>query len=291
MLAGQTIVITGGASGIGRQLALLYAESGARPVAVDRDPQALANLLDHAKKYGFDIEAAEADVTDSAALMTLRDRLVRERKQIHVWVNNAGIAGLGSFLDVTPEAFDRVIDVNLKGLITGTRLALQTMEAQGFGRIVNMASVAGHCPAPFMSAYNASKHGVVGFTRSVQAELRMKGSPVSTLLVSPGFVDTEIIAKGTRLGFPEWLSFLLAKPNDVAREIVAATATLKDEIYPTANGKLMKSLYTVAPRTTVRSARVLLAKSWKDALLNRIDASPNSASGTRKVESESDRNS
>ena len=271
VIAGQTIVITGAAAGIGRELTLLYAKAGARLVAVDRDAKALESLGDHAKKYGFDVEPVEVDVTRPMVLAELAERLIKERKQIHVWINNAGIAPLGGFLDISAETFDRVLDVNLKAVVNGTRVALQTMEAQGFGRIINMASIAGHLPAPFMSAYNASKHGVVGFTRSLQAELRLTGSPVSILLVSPGFVNTEIIARGTALGFPEWLSFMLAKPFDVAKAIVGATHSSRLELYPTANGKLMKRLYHWAPKTTVKSARLLMARSWKDFLLNRID--------------------
>ncbi len=271
MLSGQTVVVTGAGAGIGRALALRYAAAQATVYAVDVDSSALARLKDEAEKYNHEIVPQQGDVTDRAGMREIRDRIMAQKKRLDVWVNNAGVAGIGAFLEVTPEAFERVLAINLTAVIDGTRLALETMEHCGHGRIVNMASIAGHLPAPFMSAYNASKHGVVGFSRSLQAELRLRQSPVSLLLVSPGFVDTAIIAKGTHLGFPEWLGFLLSKPDDVAKAVVGATRSSKDEIYPTLNGKLMKSLYKLAPSLTVRSSRMLLAKSLKDLLLNRVD--------------------
>jgi short-subunit dehydrogenase len=93
------------------------------------------------------------------------------------------------------------------------------------------------------------------------------------VLVSPGFVDTRILNKGEKNGFPEWLSFLLSKPESVADEIVRTLTRHKDEIYPTFNGKLMRRLYGVFPKATVNSSRMMLAKSWKDFLMNRFDTS------------------
>ncbi len=286
LLTGRIVLITGAAAGIGRHLALCFAGAQATVIAVDIDQTALDALVDEAAKFGLDVAGERCDVTELGALKAVRDRALHERKRIDIWVNNAGVAGTGAFADVSAEQFDRVLDINLKALVYGTRLALEAMEAQGMGRIVNMASVAGHLPAPYMTAYNASKFGVVGFSRALQAELRLRDSPVSITLVSPGFVDTDIIGRGTETGFPEWLSFLLAKPENVAKEIVAAVEAGKDEIFPTLNGKLMRGMYKIMPNTTVRSAKVLLAKSWKDVFLNRI-----TLEGRGRKGSESDPNS
>lgn len=269
MLTGRSVLITGAGAGIGRHLALQFAQLQAAVIAVDIDQRALNDLVDEASKYGLDVRSAVCDVTDAAALKEVRDRVLGEKKRLDLWVNNAGIAGTGAFTTISSAQFDRVLDVNLKALVYGTRLALETMEEQGHGRIVNMASVAGHLPAPYMTAYNASKFAVVGFSRALQAELRHRDSPVHITLVSPGFVDTGIIARGTQQGFPEWLSFMLSKPETVAREIVAAVTSGKDEIFPTLNGKLMRGLYKWMPDTTVRSAKILLARSFKEAVFNR----------------------
>ncbi len=120
-----------------------------------------------------------------------------------------------------------------------------------------------------MVTYVTTKHAVVGFTRALTEELRHKSSPVSLLLVSPGFVDTQILAKGEAFGFPDWLDFLLAKPETVAEAIYKAMPSRRTEIFPTFNGQMIRRMYGVLPKTTLRSCKVLFAKSWKDALLNR----------------------
>lgn len=269
MLAGKSVVVTGAGSGIGRVLALKLAALNADVWAADIATDSLASLAEEAEKLGHSLHVNVLDVVDADALARLRDAVLAERRSLDFWVNNAGIAGLGAFLDTTPADFFKVLDVNLKGLVNGTRVALEAMEKAGAGTIVNMASVAGHLPAPFMTAYNASKHGVVGFTRSLQSELKLKGSVVKIMMVSPGFVDTKIIARGEKLGFPESLSFLLATAESVADAVVKGMLSHRDEIYPTLNGKVMKGLYGWFPKTTVRSSRMLLAKNFRDILSNR----------------------
>lgn len=268
-LEAKTVVVTGAGSGIGRALALKLAKAGADVWALDIDAAAVASLAEEAAKFGQEIQARHADVTDRESLNKVKDELLQSRRDLDFWINNAGIARIGDFNEAAPDDFEKVVHVNLSGVVNGTRVALAAMESAGKGRIVNMGSIAGHLPAPYMTAYVAAKHAVVGFTRSLTAELRLKGSPVSMMLVSPGFVDTRIISKGEALGFPEWLSFLLSTPDAVAEEIVRALPSRREELYPTMNGKLMKSMYSLMPKSTVRSSRILLTKSWKDLVLNR----------------------
>lgn len=271
MLAGKSVVITGAGAGIGRVLALKLASQNAEVWAADIIPESLSDLVNDAEKFGHKIHAHQVDVVDRESLTRLRDAVLAERSTLDYWINNAGIAQLVPFKEASADDFDHVLDVNLRGLVYGTRVALEAMETAGSGTIVNMASIAGHLPAPLMTSYNASKHGVVGFTRSLQVELRLNHSPVKVMLVSPGFVDTKIINRGEKLGFPEWLSFLLSKPEAVADEIIRTMNHHKDEIYPTLNGKLMKRLYGIFPKTTANSSRMMLAKSWKDFILKRHD--------------------
>lgn len=273
MLAGKSVVVTGAGSGIGRVLALRLASHNAEVWAADIQAESLAELVDDAEKFGHKIHAHQVDVCDREAMGRLRDAVLAQRSSLDFWVNNAGIAHLVPFKEATPEEFDRVLDVNLKGVVYGTRVALEAMESAGSGTIVNMASVAGHLPAPLMTSYNASKFAVVGFTRSLAAELKLRDSPVKTLLVSPGFVDTKILKKGEKNGFPHWLAFLLTSPERVADDILRAMTTGKREIYPTLNGKLMRRMYGMFPGMTVTSSKALLAKSWKDFLMNRYDTS------------------
>lgn len=269
MFDGKTAVITGAGSGIGRSLTLKLASLGAHVWALDVNSASLEALTDEVSKFGYDVTTRTVDVASREQLVAVRDEIVDAGRGLDYWINNAGVAHLGEFLQQTPEAFDKLVAINLGGVVNGTRVALEVMETAGLGRIVNMASVAGHIPAPFMSSYVTTKHAVVGFTRALNEELSVKGSPVSLLLVSPGFVDTQIIAKGEKMGFPEWLSFLLAKPDNVANTILKAMRGRTREIYPTFNGQVLRRLYGVIPRATVRSSKVLLTKSWKDMVLNR----------------------
>lgn len=273
MLAGKSVVVTGAGAGIGKVLALSLASQNAEVWAADIQAESLAELVEAAEKFGHKIHAHQVDVADRGAMERLRDAVLAGRSSLDFWINNAGIAILGPFKDQTAEDFDRVIDINLKGVVYGTRVALEAMESAGSGTIVNMASVAGHLPAPLMTSYNASKFAVVGFTRALEAELKLRDSPVKTLLVSPGFVDTKILKKGEKNGFPPWLQFMLTSPEKVAEEIVRAMTGQKREIFPTLNGKVMRRMYGMFPGMTVSSSKALLAKSWKDFLMNRFDTS------------------
>lgn len=268
-LAGKSVVITGAAHGIGRETALLLAEKGAKVYAVDLDEQGLTNLVDSFSKYGRQVATFCGSVTDAAFLASVRDDVIDSAKAVDIWINNAGVAKIKPFLETEPDEFQQVLDINLSAVISGTRLALEKMEQQGKGLIVNIGSVAGYLPAPLMSSYNASKFGVTGFTKSLQAELKLSASPVRMMLVSPGFVDTKIVAKGEENGFPEWLGFMLSTPKDVARDIVRGIVREKTEISPTLNGKLMRRMYSVLPDTTVRSSRILLTKSFRDIFTNK----------------------
>lgn len=269
MFEGKNIVITGAGAGIGKALCEILLKQGASVWAFDRDEASLDALRMEAKKAGHDFHGVVGDVTAPGALEALGEKVVADSRRIDIWINNAGIAGLGEFQEISDELFDKVIDVNLRAVVRGTRVALRSMERNGAGTIVNLASVAGHIAPPFMAAYSASKHAVVGFTRSVAEELRLGGSSVKICMVSPGFVDTAIIAKGERLGFPHWLEFLLARPNDVAHEIVKGIKAGRAEIYPTLNGRLALRLHKILPRTTVRGTKLLMARSFKDLVLNR----------------------
>jgi short-subunit dehydrogenase len=235
------------------------------------DEKALHEAQDHADKFAWLLKTIKVDLTVSEELDRAYAQSLEALGPIDVWINNAGINGTGDFLDLTQESFERVITINFIALTRATRLALAGMNASGHGLIVNIASVAGIIEAPLMSAYVSSKHAVVGFTRALQAELELKDSPARTLLVCPGFVNTKIIEKGAKRGFPEWLSWMLSTPEKVSNAIVRGIKSGDTEVFPTMSGKMMLRMYKTARKTTVKSSRLLLAKSWKDVLLNRYD--------------------
>jgi short-subunit dehydrogenase len=267
---GKVVIITGAAGGIGRALAGAMLEAGATVWGWDLSLEGLETLKRQGEKLGQEIRTRQVDVTDPKAMEAAAAEVFAREKRIDYWVNNAGIVGIGSFAQLPANEFDRVIQINFSALVTGTRLALGYMEDQGSGTIVNIASVAGHVPAPFLIAYTASKHAVVGFTRSLREELRLRDSNIRCTLVSPGFVDTALIARKSKaMGFPEWLSWALASPDAVAREIVIGLRKGHEEIFPALNGRVILRMYRLLPQFTVRRSRIFLADSFKDFLLNR----------------------
>jgi len=239
----------------------------------DYNEEALHDAEMRLKREGFDPTPFLCDITDDEALRGTINGILDTFGRIDLFVNNAGIAANHRFENISSEDFDRTFNVNVRATIQACRFVLPLMKSQGFGTILNMASVAGHLAPPYMSAYVAAKHAIVGFSRSLRAELEMDDSTITIAISSPGFVDTGIISKGQEMGFPEWLSFMLETPESVAERTVKALKRGECEIHPTRNGKLMMTAHKFFPKATIKSSRVLLTRSLKDLLLNRYTIS------------------
>lgn len=274
MKTAKAVVITGAAGGIGTAMCEKFTSEGYAVWAVDWNEAHLASLKEKFEKTGGDFFTRKVDVTDEAAVRKLIAEVQEKSHGLHVWVNNAGITGVGHFAKSALSDIRRVIDVNLTAVAVGTWLALEAMDKQGEGTIVNIASVAGHVAAPYLTVYSATKHGVVGLTRSLEVELQNRQSPIRTVLVCPGFIDTEMLkADGKeKFAFPEWLRFCLSTPDQVAKEVVGAVKSGRPEIYPSLNGKMILAFNRFVPNFRKRGSKLLIAKSFKDYLLNRFSA-------------------
>lgn len=267
--ASRVWVVTGAASGIGREMTRELLRTQAIVWALDYDQQGLAELSQEAARSGQDLYVRTVDVCNRADMGKAIDEVIAVSKKIHVWINNAGIQKIGPFSEQSSELFDKILAVNFSAVVHSTKDVLARMNEQGEGVILNMASVAAHVPAPFMAAYVASKHAVLGFSRSLRAELQLLKSPIRCAVASPGFVNTRIIDRGQDAGFPEWLAWMLANPKNCAVEILKELASGRDEIVPTLNGRAMTAAFRLMPDITVKSSRVLLTRGLKDFLLNR----------------------
>ena len=188
---GETVFITGGGSGIGRETAMRCAEEGADVVVADVDREAVEETTDAIGEAGGKASSYELDVRDADALAEAIDTTAEEGG-IDVLVNNAGISHPRSDMeDVDIEVRDRVIDINTKGVWNGCRAAIPHLKDQGSGAIVNTASLAGLIGMPGGAAYSLSKGAVVNFTRAIAAELGSHG--VRANAVCPGVVETPLV--------------------------------------------------------------------------------------------------
>ena len=191
-LNGRWVVVTGAAVGIGHETALAFAREGANVVAVDLDEARLADTVRLVEAAGSRSLSAGCDVSDAAAVEAMAAKLAAEIGAPDVVVNNAGIGFFGPFGETPLSAWERVIGVNLMGVVHVSRAFLPGMiAAGGQRRLVNVASAAGLHAVPNLSAYSASKHAVVGLTDALAMELM--DTDVGVTVVCPGVINTAIV--------------------------------------------------------------------------------------------------
>ena len=194
-LADRTAFITGGGRGIGRAVALAFAREGARVFVVARTEAEVGRVAAEVNAdFGGAAGHAACDVADprsvEGAFAAAREFF---GAGIDVLVNNAGVADSSKFAETSDEFWRRHLDINLTGTFYCMRAALPSMVEKGWGRVINVASVAGKTGAPYVAAYTASKHGVLGLTRSVALEVARTGVTVNA--VCPGYVDTDMTTR------------------------------------------------------------------------------------------------
>jgi NAD(P)-dependent dehydrogenase (short-subunit alcohol dehydrogenase family) len=220
-LVGKVVVITGGARGIGAATARAVAKTGASVAIGDLD-------LDLAKGTADEIDgdtlALPLDVTDRGGFTQFLDDVEKQLGPIDVLINNAGIMPLGRFEDEDDRSTAHQLAINLHAVIHGTREAVRRMRPRGRGHIVNIASVAGKAGFPGGATYCATKHGVVGMSEAVRAELRGAGVEIS--VVMPAVVRTELAA-----GLTESRFIKPVEPSDVAEAIVKTLQQPRFEVF------------------------------------------------------------
>lgn len=226
-LKGRTAVITGGARGIGFAIAQRMLDSGARCVLWDRDPAALKTATDELSSCG-EVTGTTVDITDAGAVDKVAAEAFARHGRIDILVNNAGIAGPNKKLwECTPEEWREVVEIDLVAVFLCCRAIVPLMLKGDFGRIVNVASIAGKEGNPNASHYSAAKAGVIGLTKSLGKELAQTGVRVNC--ITPAVIETDILKQCT----PEHVRYMLSKipmnrPGGVA-EVAALVTWLASE--------------------------------------------------------------
>ncbi len=197
LFEGRIVILTGGASGIGRAMVRILARSGAHVHALDVDEQGLNSLSRDCQGTGS-ITAHQVDVRDRSAMSQAISRINASSARIDYLFNNAGVTQLGEAYRIPFERWKWVLDINLMGVVHGTHLVYPIMVAQGSGHIVNTASIAGNTGYATAAAYTASKAAVLEFTRSLRAEAAKYGVKVS--VACPGYVDSGIFTQDRIVG-------------------------------------------------------------------------------------------
>ncbi len=239
LLQNHLAAVTGAGSGIGRAIALGYAREGAQVVALDINTEAAVETAGQIKAAGGKAHAFTLDVTDRAACVAMARKVAAEAGTISILVNNAGIARRNAFsadADTVAKDWQDILGINLNGVFNVTQAFLPQLRASK-GRIVNLGSVQSfvHLRTPTSTAYTTSKHGVLGFTKALAAELGKDGVRVNA--IGPGFIETPLNA-ATRANHPEFVKVFMdhtplgraGKPEDIVGPAIFLASDLSSYV-------------------------------------------------------------
>ncbi len=245
-LQGRTALVTGGGRGIGAAVARTLGSLGAEVLVASRSRTSVDARAEALRAEGICAHSAVVNVSDEKSVEDLARVANEAMGRVDILVNNAGIASSAPIKSLSLEEWDRIFRVNATSVFLCTRAFIGDMASRGFGRVVNVASIAARSGAPYIAAYAASKHAVLGFTRVAAAEYA--GKHVTVNAVCPGYVDTEMttesvdrIVERTGLDRPEALGAILKTAHQQrlisVEEVAHVVASLCDEHSGGVNGQ------------------------------------------------------
>ncbi|MDP4096260.1 SDR family oxidoreductase [Paenibacillus sp. P96] len=223
----KVAIITGASSGMGAATAKLLAQHDIKVMLSARREDRLQQLQAEIRKAGGEASYKVTDVTSRSDMEALAEVTIQKYGQIDIMINNAGIMPLSFFRHLKVDEWERMIDVNIKGVIYGMAAVYKHMEERNEGHIINFSSIAGHLTFPSSSVYSATKHAVRVLTEGMRTELDAKQN-IRTTLISPGAVETELYGTITddsiypaleKLGSKDWQQL---HPNDIANTVLFA---------------------------------------------------------------------
>ena len=231
-LKNKVAIVTGSARGIGRAIALKFAEAGANLIITDISEEFGKKVVEEIQNLGRDAIWIKADISKSEDANDLIQKSLEKFGKIDILVNNAGITRDNLLMRMSEEEWDSVIAVNLKGAFNCIRAATKTFMKQRYGKIINMASVVGQMGNVTQSNYAASKAGLIGLTKSVAKELSSRNILVNA--VAPGFIETEMTSMLPEKAKEAFLSMIPlnkpGQPDDVAKAVLFLASDVSDYI-------------------------------------------------------------
>jgi NADP-dependent 3-hydroxy acid dehydrogenase YdfG len=231
----RRVAITGAASGLGRALAVAFAKDGYRVACLDVNESGLQETATMVSAAGGTPWTGVLDVRDDAGFARVAEALQQQWSGIDVLVNNAGIASMGEFVSTSMAEWDRVLDVNVLGVVRGCRTFGPMMVAEQSGHIVNIASVAGIASAPGMASYGVSKAAVIALSEQLRAE--MVRHQIGVTVVCPSFFATNLLnsmeaSDKAKARIGRWMEKSEHTADDIARMIVAAVESNRFLLIP-----------------------------------------------------------
>ena len=233
LLEGKTAIITGGSRGIGKGIALVFAQHGANVAFTYSSSVESANSLEkELSNYGVKVKSYQSNAADHKESQDLVENVLTDFGSIDVLVNNAGITKDNLLMRMVEEDFDKVIEVNLKSVFNMTKAVQKTMLKQRKGSIINMSSVVGVKGNAGQSNYAASKAGIIGFSKSIALELGSRN--IRSNVIAPGFIETEMTAKLDEKTVDVWRNAIPLKrggsPEDIANACVFLASDLSSYV-------------------------------------------------------------
>lgn len=266
---GKRVLVTGAASGIGRETALAFARQGADLVICDVDEKGLDLTSSAARALGRRVFSRKVDVSKRHDMREFADEVHRDGGALDILVNNAGVALAGGFLETSLDDWDWILSINLLGVIHGCHFFLPPMVERKRGHLVNVSSAAGYFAAGLLGAYCTTKFGVFGLSEALREELGPHGIGVTT--ICPGLIDTPIIGATRRRGkmaAPERhakVAELYKKrafgPEKVANVILDAVARKRSVVPVTPEAWFLYAAKRLAPTLLARVSSMISAKT------------------------------
>ena len=277
----RVAVVTGAGSGIGRALALALADRGAKLALSDIDTESLAETVGLARARGAQVHAQQLDVGDKTAMNAYAATVLEHFSVVHQFYGNAGILlGSRQLLDMRENHIEKIVEVNLWGVIWGTRAFLPHLIASGEGVLVTMSSLNGLMGQPGLSIYCATKFAIRGFTEAVRCEMLKNGYPVQVTVVHPGGINTNIaraaipddadLSEEERVEAQErakvyYRKFLKMPPEEAVEQILKGVERGRSRIVVTSGALFIDRLVRLFPQSYPKITTWLFARLLRDS--------------------------